>query len=106
MERKHWSPDHPAVMAWAQKRHKRSARYVELSVAQRRQAVVARHRASKGHKTDSVKFQSILGLGMVIGSGFAFDHAERVGGESWLLVGILLGGGLSLLFDAIRKATA
>lgn len=102
MERRHWAPDHPAVMAWAEARHKRSARYVELSVAQRRRAVVARHRASR--KTDSVKSQAVVGLTLMVLSGFVFDHAEKVGGGWWLATGCLLGGGGSLVVDAIRKA--
>lgn len=105
MDRRHWSPDHPAVMAWATKRHKRSARYVELSVAQRRREVVARHRATKPPKRDTVRGQSIVGLAMIVGSGFVFDHAQQVGGSSWLWVGVLLGGGGGLWVDAIRRAT-
>jgi hypothetical protein len=41
---------------------------------------------------------------MVVSSGFVFDHAEKAGGDWWLLVGILLGGGGALLVDAIRRA--
>lgn len=95
MQRKHYSPNHPAVMAWREQGH-----YHELSLAERRQAVVAR----AGGKPDrKVRHEALLGLVSIIASGFVFDHAETAGGDWWLLVGILLAGGGVLLVDAIRR---
>jgi hypothetical protein len=98
MNRKHYSPNHPAVQAW---RHRGGDS--ELSLAERRQAVVAR----AGGKPDRrVRHEALLGLVSIIASGFVFDHAETAGGDWWLLVGILLAGGGVLLVDAIRRAAA
>ena len=98
MHGKHYSPNHPAVMAWREQGH-----YHELSLAERRQAVVAR----AGGKPDrKVRHEALLGLVSIIASGFVFDHAETAGGDWWLLVGILLAGGGVLLVDAIRRAAA
>lgn len=96
MERKHWSPNHPAVMSW----HGRG-RDSELSLAERRQAVVDRMPA---RRRDTVKWQALIGLSSMLGSGFVFDHAQDVDGDWWLLTGILLGGGLALLVEAVRQS--
>jgi hypothetical protein len=96
MERKHWSPDHPAVMAWRQQSH-----YHELSLAERRRAVIAR---SGGNANGRVRHEALTGLVMVLASGFVFDHAETAGGDWWMLCGLLLGGGGALVVDAIRRA--
>lgn len=106
MERRHWEPDHPAVMSWADRNHKRHARQVEWSVAYRRRQVGERARQARlAKRRDTVKGQALIGLAMIIGSGFVFDNSERVGGSAWLWVGALLGGGGALWVDAIRKAT-
>ncbi len=97
MNRKHYSPDHPAVMAWQDRQAP------ELSVRERRQAVVARARAGKRPR-DRVAGMAPLGLILVVGSGFVFDHAAKVGGDWWLLTGIMLGGGLGLLVEAVRQS--
>lgn len=97
MERKHYSPNHPAVMAW----HGRQA--PELSVRERRQAVVARARAGKRPR-DRVAGLAPLGLALVVSSGFVFDHAQKVGGDWWLLTGMMLGGGGALLVEAVRQS--
>jgi hypothetical protein len=96
MNRKHYSPDHPAVIAWRKQGH-----YHELSLAERRRAVVAR---SGGKPDRRLRHEALTGVAMVVSSGFVFDHAEKAGGDWWLLVGILLGGGGALLVDAIRRA--
>jgi hypothetical protein len=97
MQRKHYSPDHPAVMAWRKQGH-----YHKLSVAERRRAVVAR---SGGNADGRVRHEALTGLVMLLASGFVFDHAEKAGGDWWLLCAVLLGGGGALVVDAIRRAT-
>lgn len=97
MERKHYSPNHPAVIAWREQGH-----YHELSLAERRQAVLDRRGVrSNGN---GVRHRALLGLVSIIASGFVFDHAETAGGDWWLLCGILLGAGGALWIDAIRRA--
>lgn len=96
MNRKHYSPNHPAVMAWHN-----ANRDSELSVKERRQAVINRMPC---RKTDNTKFEGLLGLAFVVASGFVMDHAEEVGGDWWLLVGMLLGGGGAMIVDAVRRA--
>ena len=96
MNRKHYSPNHPAVIAWRNMEPEQ-----ELTITQRRQAVVDRMPL---RKTDNVKFEGILGLVFVLASGFVMDHAEDVGGDWWLLVGMLLGGGGAMIVDAVRRA--
>lgn len=95
MNRRHWEPDHPAVMGWQARQ--------EQTLRQRRQAVVARARASKKPR-DRVAGLAPLGLILVVGSGFVFDHAEKVGGDWWLLTGMMLGGGIGLLVEAVRQS--
>lgn len=96
MNRKHWEPDHPAVMAW-----QAWGRDSEPSLAERRRAVVERMAKPK---RDTIKGEALLGIVSVLTSGFVMDHAEEVGGDWWLLVGMLLGGGGALIVDAIRRA--
>lgn len=97
MERKHWSPDHPAVMSW------QARQAPEPTVRERRQAVVARIQAGK-RKRDRVRGIAPLGATLVVGSGFVFDHAQKVGGDWWLLTGMMLGGGLAMLVEAVRQS--
>lgn len=96
MNRKHWEPDHPAVMAWQGR-----GRDSEPSLAERRRAVL--ERAGRPRR-DTIKGEALLGVVSVLTSGFVMDYAEEVGGDWWLLVGMLLGGGGALIVDAIRRA--
>lgn len=96
MNRKHWAPDHPAVMAWRER-----GGDSELSLAERRRAVVERMGKPK---RDTIKHEALAGIGLVLTSGFVMDNAEKAGGDWWLLVGMLLGGGGALIVDAIRRA--
>jgi hypothetical protein len=61
MNRKHWSPDHPAVMAW----HKEP----ERTLQQRTDAVVQRHRARKAqHRPDWVqRINTLTGFVILLG---------------------------------------
>lgn len=95
MERKHRSPDHPAVMSWQARQ--------EPTVSDRRREVIERIQAGKRPR-DRVAGMAPLGVILVVGSGFVFDHAQEVGGDWWLLTGIMLGGGLGLLVEAVRQS--
>ena len=97
MNRRHYSPNHPAVMAW------QGRQLPELSVRERRRAVVARARAGKKPR-DRVAGLAPLGLVLMVGSGFVFDHAQKVGDDWWLLTGMMLGGGGALLVEAVRQS--
>lgn len=116
MERKHWSHDHPAVMSWhgdremARRRGEMLEPHVvrwyeerdsELSLAERRQAVVDRMPV---RRRDTVKWQALVGLSAMLGSGFVFDHAQEVDGDWWLVCVLMLVGGGCLLVDAVRRS--
>jgi hypothetical protein len=92
MVRKHYSPNHPAVIAWREVGHK--------TVAERRAEVVARARAGKKQRT--YKGQAFVGVVMSVGAFVAYSRAEwHDTGEWWTLTGILAGGGVALLVNAI-----
>lgn len=116
MNRKHWEPDHPAVMFqtgdrdMARRRGETLEPHVvrwceerdsEPSLAERRRAVL--ERAGRPRR-DTIKGEALLGMLFVLTSGFVMNHAEEVGGDWWLLVGMLLGGGGAMIVDAIRRA--
>lgn len=106
MNRRHWEPDHPAVMGWAERNHKRHARQVEWSVAYRRRQAGERARQArlaKRRARDWRKIEALAGLTLLVGAGFAFDYSERNGQNVWTYsLGMLFVGGL-LWVDAIRR---
>lgn len=94
MVRKHYSPNHPAV-AWHTEHYG--------TVADRRRAVVARARAQRKPRT--YRGQAFVGLLLSVGAFVAYDRAEWHGtGEWWALTGLLAGGGLALLVNAIHHS--
>lgn len=91
MERKHYSHNHPAV-AWQIEHYG--------TVADRRRSVVARARAGREPRT--YKGQAFVGVVMSVGAFVAYSRAEwHDTGEWWTLTGILAGGGVALLVNAI-----
>ena len=94
MVRKHYSPNHPAVIY---------QRETLGTLAERKAGVVARSRANGKPRT--YRGQAFVGMVMSVGAFVAYGQAEWHGtADWWALTGLLAGGGLALLVNAIHHS--